>query len=215
MNVRDTRKDYQRDRLLWAEAPVHPMPLITSWLETAAEKDPEDFNAFVLSTANAQGRPSARVVLARAIDEEGIQFFTNHKSQKGKELLANPFGAATFFWKDLERQLRVVGAVLPLSPEESDAYFASRPRGSQIGAWASAQSEPLAQNPDALQDSYAAWTKRFEGEDTIPRPSHWGGFQLSLDAVEFWQGRPSRMHDRLRYSRKDRQSPWKLEVLNP
>lgn len=214
MNIRDTRKDYSRLALDLHAPESEPFPLMEQWMREAAEDDPEDFNAFVLSTSTPDGFPSARVVLARDVSEQGIQFFTNHHSQKGQQLLANPRAAATFFWKGLERQLRVLGNVTMLSSEASDAYFASRPRASQIGAWASDQSAPFQNDPAELKAAYAHFESKFPAETPVPRPPHWGGFLIALQEVEFWQGRPSRLHNRLRY-KKSAAGTWQIEALNP
>lgn len=214
-NLHNVRKDYQKATLSMAEAPTHPDMLIQQWMGEAEENDPNDFNAFVLSTANLNGEPSARVVLARAISPIGLTFYTNYQSRKGKELIANPRAAATFFWKDLERQLRISGAVHKLNPQESDAYFASRPRASQIGAWASQQSQTLKGGADELTSAVEEMNARFHSKDNIPRPNHWGGFQISLDQVEFWQGRPNRLHQRLQYTREPNGATYEIEWLNP
>lgn len=214
MNIRDTRKDYNRLALDLQSPGAEPFPLIEQWMRDASADDPEDFNAFVLSTASPDGRPSARVVLARDVSAQGIQFFTNHHSQKGRQLLTNPSAAATFFWRGLERQLRIVGAVTQLSAEASDAYFASRPRASQIGAWASDQSAPFESDPSELTVAYERFEAQFPVNELVPRPPHWGGFLIDLGEVEFWQGRPSRLHNRLRYL-KLASGAWQIDTLNP
>lgn len=214
MNIRDTRKDYSRLALDVLSPENTPFPLMIQWMKEAAIDDPEDYNAFVLSTCTSDGKPSARVVLARDVSEQGIQFFTNHRSQKGQQLLSNPIAAATFFWKGLERQLRVVGDVTPLNEEASDAYFASRPRASQIGAWASNQSSPLPNGPSELAAAVQRFENEFSAEAPIPRPPHWGGFLIAAQEVEFWQGRPSRLHNRLRYKAQG-DGVWQIDVLNP
>lgn len=214
MNIRETRKDYNRLALNVQSPEATPFPLMEQWMKEAAADDPEDFNAFVLSTSTPDGVPSARVVLARDISEQGIQFFTNHNSQKGQQLLANPRAAATFFWKGLERQLRITGEVRPLSDEASDAYFASRPRSSQIGAWASNQSAPFHKDPTELTEAFQKFEQSFEAGSPVPRPPHWGGFLIAIGEVEFWQGRPSRLHNRLRY-RANSSGSWRIDVLNP
>jgi pyridoxamine 5'-phosphate oxidase len=165
-----------------------------------------------LATATTDGRPSARVVLLKGVDADGFVFFTNYTSHKGYQIDANPWAALVFWWDVLERQVRVEGTVLRVGPEASDAYFQSRPRGSRLGAWASPQSQPITDR-DVLERNLADMEARF-AEQEVPRPPHWGGFCLEPVAIEFWQGRPSRLHDRLRYTRAEN-APWHIERLAP
>jgi pyridoxamine 5'-phosphate oxidase len=168
-------------------------------------------NAMILATADAECRPSARTVLLKGVDERGFVFYTNLESRKGTDALANPHAALVFDWIELKRQVVVTGAVEQVTGEESDAYFASRPRGSQIGAHASPQSRPIASR-DELDGSCRAASERYP--DEVPRPPHWGGLRVIPDAVEFWHGRPNRLHDRLRY-RKAESGDWVVERLAP
>jgi pyridoxamine 5'-phosphate oxidase len=165
-----------------------------------------------LATADAGGRPSARMVLLRGVDERGFVFHTNYTSRKGRELEANPQAALCFYWPTLDEQIRVEGRVARLSDDESDEYFNSRPRGSQLGAWASAQSQELATR-EQLEEEYRATERRFEGEP-VPRPPFWGGFRLTPVRIEFWYGRPDRLHDRVVYTRTDGRD-WKIQRLYP
>ena len=185
---------------------------LTAWLEAARDADPEDYNAMTLSTVDAEGHPDARIVLLRDVDREGsgFLFYTNYRSAKGKQLADHPSAALTFFWPALERQLRIRGTVERLSAEESDRYFNSRPRPSRIGAWASQQSEFVADR-NALEAARAEVEARFPGD--VPRPPHWGGYRLVADAIEFWQGRPGRLHDRIRCKRQG--ESWIQERLQP
>jgi len=184
------------------------------WLEEAKEADPSDYNAMTLSTVGRDGHPNARVVLLRSVahteDGPAVVFYTNYNSIKGQELGGHPHAAATFFWRELERQLRIRGRVMRLSEAESDRYFASRPRESQIGAWASQQSA-TAEDRAAMD---AAW-KKYDAQfpDDVPRPPHWGGYMLKVYAIEFWQGRPGRMHDRLVAERTE--NGWSISRLQP
>ncbi len=185
---------------------------LREWFEEAvAASDVTEANAVQLATADATGRPSVRTVLVKALDERGIVFYTGYDSAKGRELAANPYASAVFAWLPLERQVRLSGAVERVDPDETAAYFATRPRGSQLGAWASPQSRPVASRSD-LAARMTEVTARFEGAD-VPVPPDWGGYLLRPDAVEFWQGRPDRLHDRLRYRRDG--SAWVLERLAP
>ncbi|MCC5952758.1 MAG: pyridoxamine 5'-phosphate oxidase [Acidimicrobiia bacterium] len=188
-----------------------PFEQFRRWMAEASEARLHEPEAVVLATADVHGRPSARHVLLRGLDERGVVFYTNGESQKGRELAANPWAAMCFPWNLLARQVRISGSVEVVAPELSDAYFASRPRGSQLGAWASAQSSVLADRAE-LDRRLADATARFEGRE-VPRPPHWGGYRLVADEFEFWQGRPSRLHDRFHYRLDD--GIWRIERLSP
>jgi pyridoxamine 5'-phosphate oxidase len=209
------RTDYHGDHLLEDTVPASPYPLFRSWMEDAfAAKEsgtlPEP-TAVVLSTVDAQGRPSSRTVLLKGADEAGFVIYTNYQSRKGRDLEANPMTAMLFGWYPLQRQVRVEGTAVKVPATESDAYFASRPRGSQLGAWASEQSAEV-ESLSQLQSEYAETERRFT-DQPVPRPQHWGGYRIEPQSVEFWQGQPSRMHDRLRYHRTS--EGWDLTRLAP
>jgi pyridoxamine 5'-phosphate oxidase len=206
----DLRKDYALKTLDEKDVDRDPMKQFGVWMVEAIHAQVPEPTAMTLATVDARGRPSGRIVLLKGVDPLGFVFYTNYESRKGRDLAGNPAAALTFLWKELERQVRVEGAVEKVSAEESTAYFDTRPLGSRIGAWASPQSEPI-ENRDWLE---ARWTKMtVEHGAKPPRPPHWGGYRLRPDYIEFWQGRMSRLHDRIAYSRAGQ--AWKLARLAP
>ena len=207
------RKSYERDALDEHRIASDPFHQFTTWYDEAVAAGLPEPEAMTLSTATLEGRPSARIVLLRGYDERGFCFFSNYASQKGRELAANSHAAVTFHWVELERQVRIVGRVEKLSASESDAYFQSRPSQSRIGAWSSPQSEVIASR-DTLEQLVKEYQEKYSDESAIPRPEHWGGYRVIPERIEFWQGRPSRLHDRLRFSRIE-QGAWILERLAP
>jgi len=190
---------------------IQPLSLVREWFEEAAAQGIVEAERMALATATPDGRPSVRIVLLKGIDDDGIRFFTNYDSRKGRELDANPRAAATLYWQPLYRAARLEGPVERLTPAESDAYFATRPRGAQIGAWASAQGTVLRDRAE-LDERVRAVEEQFP--DEIPRPDYWGGYRLRPDAVELWQGRPDRLHDREHFLRQD-DGTWRSERLSP
>lgn len=212
MSIADLRREYGRHGLSEAEVMPDPIAQLRTWLDQAVAAGLTDANAAVVATVGPAGQPSARVLLIKGLDERGLVFFTNYESRKGRELAANPRAAATLFWPELERQVRVEGRTELAPPTESDQYFRSRPVESQLGAWASQQSEIIDGGRPELERRLAEVEKQFAGRD-IPRPPHWGGIILGPSAVEFWQGRPGRLHDRLLYLRE--QSEWLIRRLSP
>jgi pyridoxamine 5'-phosphate oxidase len=191
---------------------VNPLLTARDWYEAAVAAGVPEPEAMALATASADGAPSVRYVLLRGIDERGIRFYTNYESRKGRELAANSAASLLFHWIELERQVRIEGRVEKTSDEESDAYYASRPLGSRIGAWASDQSEPL-ESREALEAREREMIAKYG--DQPPRPPHWGGYRLVPDTIEFWQGRPSRLHDRIVYTRDDAGGAWRIARLAP
>jgi len=212
MKVADIRREYALAGLSEENLAADPIDQLRLWLDQASEAQPEDFTAMVLATADGDGRPSARVVLLKGLDERGLVFYTHYKSRKGQELLENPRAALVFYWYALERQVRIEGTVEKVSRQESESYFVTRPRGSRLGAWASPQSHPIGSREE-LEDRVVAAAERFADGD-IPLPDDWGGYLVRPESLEFWQGRPSRLHDRLRYERVT-VGGWRIERLAP
>jgi len=235
MSIADIRREYSLAGLRRSELDPEPTAQFKRWFEQTtgarasgrvrgffiklykrlllvAGAEPMEINAMFLATADRQGRPSGRVVLLKGFDERGFVFYTNYESRKGLELADNPCATLVFYWAEQERQVCVTGKAAKLSPEESDDYFKSRPRGSRLAAWASRQSRPV---PDraALEENWKQLDARYAGKE-IPRPPNWGGYLLVPGSFEFWQGRPNRLHDRFRYSRQADNS-WLIERLSP
>ncbi|MGL4464254.1 MAG: pyridoxamine 5'-phosphate oxidase [Planctomycetia bacterium] len=212
MTIADLRKEYTQSGLTEAELDADPFRQFDRWFREAAAAGVDEPNAMTLATADAAGRPSARIVLLKHYDPRGFVFFTNYDSRKGGELEANPHAALVFFWPSLERQIRIVGSVEKTSAAESDEYFHQRPLDSQLGAWSSRQSSTLVGRAE-LESSWAAAKERYAG-GVVPLPPFWGGYRLAPTELEFWQGRPSRLHDRLRYARRD-DGGWSIDRLSP
>ena len=208
--MRYLRRDFDFGTLDVKDVPANPFDLLKSWLDAAVKMKIKDANAFVLATS-VDGQPDARVVLIRDITENGIHFYTNYGSKKSQELEVNPKASVNIFWPDLDRQIRMTAGVKRLPESLSDDYFSTRPRASQIGAWASAQSQEL-ESREKLEENIADLEERFEGKE-VPRPDFWGGFELSPSFFEFWQGRPSRLHDRVIY--EGNKSSWNTKRLYP
>lgn len=211
-SVADIRKDYVMQSLNEQDTAANPFKQFDRWFKEALHASIDEVNAMTLATASAEGVPSARIVLLKGFDEHGFVFFTNYNSYKGKDLLENPRACLVFFWKELERQVRITGLVQKVSARESDEYFNSRPEGSRIGAWASPQSEVI-DSREWLEENEKKWRATFSDKE-LSRPEHWGGYRVNPVNVEFWQGRSNRLHDRIQYSLDD-EGNWKKERLAP
>lgn len=209
--IANLRKVYQLQSLLEKDADPNPMMQFEKWWTQAIESDIDEPNAMTLATSTKSGKPSLRIVLLKDIKEAGFVFYSNYESRKGKEIEDNPFVSLLFFWKKLERQIRIEGRIKKISSAESDEYFSSRPRESRIGAWSSPQSTVI-KNRELLQQNVVKYNKQFQNRN-IPRPNNWGGYIVKPNCFEFWQGRPGRLHDRLQYTFEKRL--WVIKRLAP
>ena len=213
MSIADIRREYARARLDEADVSHDPFVEFARWFAEAQEAEVPEPTAMTLATATAEGAPSARIVLLKAFDQRGFVFFTDYRSRKGGELEANPRAALVFWWGELERQVRITGGVALASHEESEQYFKSRPLGSRLGAWASHQSRVIPGRAALEADLRDVEVRYPDGE--VPLPPHWGGYRVVPDMIEFWQGRESRLHDRIRYVRQAGGKGWRVERLSP
>lgn len=206
------RKEYTLEKFRKTQAHPNPFEQFTIWYNQAIAAKLPEANGMTLATATSDGKPSARIVLLKAYNEQGFVFYTNYQSQKGQQLAANPWGAIVFWWSQLERQVRIEGKIEKVSAQESDEYFQTRPQESQLGAWVSEQSQ-IIESREILDQRLQQLKKDYEHK-TIPRPPDWGGFRLIPVSIEFWQGRPSRLHDRLLYQRNE-DNNWVIQRLSP
>jgi len=210
-NIADIRQEYKRASLLEAEVGANPVVVFNKWLDDAIKADVPEPTAMTVATSTFEGKPSARMMLLKGADDNGFAFFTNYESRKARQLAQNPFAALVFFWPQLERQVRIEGKVSKVSAKESDRYFKTRPIGSRIGAWASPQSQVIP-NRRYLENLKSDYQEEFAKRE-VNRPDNWGGYTLMPNLIEFWQGRPDRLHDRLQYRLEN--EIWVLERLAP
>lgn len=211
-SIADIRRDYMLETLSEKDVDPNAITQFNKWWQEAIASSIDEVNAMTLATATPDGKPSARIVLLKGFDENGFVFFTNYNSNKGRILETNPNACLVFFWKELERQVRLEGIIEKVSSEESDVYFFSRPISSQVGAWASPQSTVIA-GREIIEANVEQYSRQFE-QEPLKRPLHWGGYRLKPQLAEFWQGRPSRLHDRLQYTLQEN-GHWKIERLAP
>lgn len=211
-NISDLRENYQLSNLNRENLDLDPMIQFKSWFDEAMDSSIKEANAMSLATVNADGIPSVRTILLKELDDDGFVFYTNYESDKANDLKVNPNVALVFLWKTLERQVRIQGRISKVSEERSTNYFQKRPKGSQIGAWASNQSS-IIQDKSELQAKVDALTKQYSEKDVLPKPDFWGGYKVIPFSIEFWQGRPNRLHDRFRYEKNG--SGWRIDRLAP
>ncbi len=212
LNLKDKRKDYTKGQLSKEAVDPNPLRQFKTWMDQALDSEILEPNAMTLATCTSAGHPAARILLLKELDQRGFVFFTNYQSRKGTELAGNPHAAMVFLWKELQRQVRIEGKVEKIAAEASTEYFQSRPKGSQIGAWASPQSEVIPDR-EVLETAVEMLEKQYADAEVLPRPEHWGGYRLVPELLEFWQGRSSRLHDRVQYRKM--KDGWTIESLAP
>jgi pyridoxamine 5'-phosphate oxidase len=213
MSISDIRREYMRETFSEDDAELNPFHQFAKWWKEALDSSIDEVNAMTLATADKDGIPTARIVLLKDYNEQGFVFFTNYLSRKGREISENPHATLLFFWKELERQVRIEGTIIKVDEKESDDYFHSRPLGSKIGAWSSPQSNVISDR-SVIEKNVQQYEHQFAGQSLIPRPPHWGGYRVIPSYIEFWQGRESRLHDRIAYQSEGGDT-WKIQRLAP
>lgn len=213
-NIAEIRRHYQQGKLNKEDLFQDPMNMFYRWWDEVVNAEVPEANAMVLSTVSEKGQPTSRVVLLKNASSDGFEFYTNYESDKANHIRTNPNVSLLFFWKEIERQVRIDGVAEQISREKSQVYFQSRPRGSQIGAWASPQSRVI-EDRNILEEAFDKIYAQFENVDPLPCPEHWGGYLVKPQAVEFWQGRSDRLHDRFRYTRNEKGDSWTIDRLAP
>ena len=211
LNIAELRRNYTKGGLLEDELPENPLKLFKTWMKQAVDSEVMEPNAMALATVKIVVAPNVRTVLMKGIEGDSIHFFTNYKSEKAMEIEENPNVSASFWWPELERQLRFSGVAEKLNEDQNEEYFSSRPRESQLGAWASDQSSPV-ENRVELEKKFREIEEKFDGRE-VPKPDYWGGYSICLEEIEFWQGRPGRLHDRIMYKKLGNE--WKMQRLQP
>jgi pyridoxamine 5'-phosphate oxidase len=214
LSLSELRENYRRGVLDEASIGSDPIAQFETWFREARQAGLPEPNAMTLATSTSEGHCSARIVLLKELDENGFVFYTNYDSRKGRDLTENPQASLVFYWAELERQVRIEGGVERVPRQQSEAYFKTRPRGSRLGAWVSHQSEVI-QSRKVLEVRLRDLEARYTGTDEVPMPDYWGGFRVRPASIEFWQGRPNRLHDRLQYTRNSEENEWRIERLAP
>lgn len=215
MDFTDQRLSYEKGELDQASIPKSPFDLFNAWMNEALEQKVQEPYAMSLATCGADMKPSVRIVLLREVSDSGIIFYTNYDSAKGQDIDQNPNAEALFFWHELERQVRISGKIAKIDAQKSAAYFQKRPHDSQIGAWVSEPQSGVVENREVMEDKFDELVKQFPEDSKVPTPEFWGGYEITIEKIEFWQGRANRMHDRIVYLRDKQTSGWKTERLLP
>ncbi len=215
MDFTDQRLSYEKGELDKASVPKSPFELFNAWMSEALEEKVQEPYAMSLATCGADMKPSVRIVLLREVTDSGIVFYTNYESAKGQDISENPNAEALFFWHELERQVRISGSIAKIDAQKSASYFQKRPHDSQVGAWVSQPQSGVVENREVMEAKFDELVKQFPKESNVPTPEFWGGYEITIEKIEFWQGRANRMHDRMVYSKNDQDSSWQIDRLLP
>ncbi len=215
MDFTDQRLSYEKGALDKSSVPASPFDLFNAWMTEALEQQVQEPYAMSLATCGADMKPSVRIVLLREVTDSGIVFYTNYESAKGQDISENPNAEALFFWHELERQVRISGSIAKIDAQKSASYFQKRPHDSQVGAWVSQPQSGVVENREVMEAKFDELVKQFPKESNVPTPEFWGGYEITIEKIEFWQGRANRMHDRMVYSKNDQDSSWQIDRLLP